>query len=638
VGLPYKPFTDGANCLFVGHSFFIPIARKFDGFVELAQASNNIFFSQHNFGTEFSGGQSGSPGQLWDDVGHRTSITAKLATGNIDLFGMTSFDGDEDQDPQEIMDTFFETSAYASAKEYIPDYTRWIDLALSYNLNTSIFLGWHWATYNHLLTTEEFTTYNEFQCGFFFNSVVKELRQMYPYTQILYICYGPVASIMRQMFEDGNLPDIENQIGPKDESTSLFTDDARGHAGDMMTDMMGLVWFQILYDPSSNLIERYINRITTWNKENVYNIIEEGLVLNEDYNLKEEELTPESTTSSPTMEPSQQPSMKPSMVPTISPTSTETTEGIGLCFPNESLVQVLRTEKENNSQKRKVAIISMEQLQIDDLVLTISRTRTAIDARFPSIAYERVYSFAHYDPNESKVEYLRLLPSGLELSANHYVYRIATSSGSETGKGGGQFVPAREIKVGDDLLIYDDMTAESKQKMVTGIQNVHRRGALAPLTSSGTIVVNGVLASTYASFFEDNFSSGEESSTLLPSWIQNQFHEWSHFVTVILRFRSWISSMIVGGGKEHHTPEGLSVATDQLRNMTTWYFRQASIIKVVLAAWLLPSLGLLYVMEQMYYYVRASTSWAYLFLAVTIFVGKKMTNNINAKASIGKIQ
>jgi len=205
-------------------------------------------------------------------------------------------------------------------------------------------------------------------------------------------------------------------------------------------------------------------------------------------------------------------------------------------------------------------------------------------------------------------------------------------------KGGGQFVPAREIKVGDDLLIYDDMTAESKQKMVTGIQNVHRRGALAPLTSSGTIVVNGVLASTYASFFQDNFSSGEESSTLLPSWIQNQFHEWSHFVTVILRFRSWISSMIVGGGKEHHTPEGLSVATDQLRNMTTWYFRQASIIKVVLAAWLLPSLGLLYVMEQMYYYVRASTSWAYLFLAVTIFVGKKMTNNINAKASIGKIQ
>jgi len=281
-GYPYEPFTDGANCLFIGHSFFVPIARIFDTFAKQSAESSNLF-PQHGFKTEFSGGQSGTPGQLWLDDGHRTSINAKLSSGSIELFGMTSFDGD-DSDPQAEMDAYLETGVYPSADEFIPDYTQWIDLALSYNTDTAIFLGWHWTTNNNLFSAANFTAVNEFLCNYFYTSVVLELRQLYPDTQVLYICYGPVASKMRQMYEDNNLPDITNMIGTA--PTSLFTDDL-GHAGDMLKDMMGIIWLQIIYDPPPFLLQTYTNRITPWNKNNVRDITTEVLAFNEGYNLKE---------------------------------------------------------------------------------------------------------------------------------------------------------------------------------------------------------------------------------------------------------------------------------------------------------------------------------------------------------------
>mmetsp|Transcript_21059 Transcript_21059/g.31211 ORF Transcript_21059/g.31211 Transcript_21059/m.31211 type:complete len:572 (+) Transcript_21059:76-1791(+) len=284
VGHPYEPFTNGANGLFIGHSFFVPIAREFDTFASMAKSRRNLF-SQHEFNSEFSGGPSGSPGNLWADTGHFTTINASLSTGTIDLLGMTSYDGDEDADMQSILDTFLETGIYPSAEEHLPEYTQWIDLALSYNPDTSFFIGFHWLSYNSLMTAENFTIYNEFSCDQMYNSIVLELRQLYPDTHILYICYGPVASKMRQMFEDGNLPDVVNQIGPS--STSLFTDANRGHAGAMMKEMMGLIWLQILYEPPPQLLEQYLKRVTTWNKPNVGEILTEALAFNEAYNLKE---------------------------------------------------------------------------------------------------------------------------------------------------------------------------------------------------------------------------------------------------------------------------------------------------------------------------------------------------------------
>jgi len=282
---PYEPFTQGANGLYIGHSFFIPMAKKFNDFVNQTRANSNLF-SQHGFQTEFSGGQSGTPGNLWLDDDHRNAINASLSTGTIELFGMTNFvpDDDEDIDIQAAYENFLETGVYPSAEENIPEYTQWIDLALSYNPDTAIYVGNPWFTNNNLYTAQEFTDYTEFVCGILFHSIVLELRQLYPGTQILNICYGPVAPLMRQMFEDGNLPDITELVGSG--PTALFTDAELGHAGSMMKDMMSLTWLQILYDPPAVLLQRYINEVTPWDKASVRTILTEVLAFNEDYNIK----------------------------------------------------------------------------------------------------------------------------------------------------------------------------------------------------------------------------------------------------------------------------------------------------------------------------------------------------------------
>jgi len=283
VAHPYEPFTQGANGLYIGHSFFVPIARKFDTFAKKIPQ----LFPQHGFTEEFSGGESGTPGNLWNDVAHRTAINASLSTGTIDVFGMTGYtpDGTEETEIHSEYLNFLETGIYPSAVPYIPEYTQWIDLALSYNPDTAIYVGIPWVSYNDLYTAENFTNYNEFTCGFFYNEFVLTLRDLYPNTQILYSCYGPVASMMRQMFEDDNLPDITDLVGSG--RTALFTDDGRGHAGEMMKEMMSIIWLKILYDPASNLFQRYIQEVTTWNKGNVRDILSDVFASNIDYNVKE---------------------------------------------------------------------------------------------------------------------------------------------------------------------------------------------------------------------------------------------------------------------------------------------------------------------------------------------------------------
>ena len=78
------PFPNGANALFIGHSFFVPISRSFD---EIALSSGA--FPQHRHQEVFSGGKSGTPRELWDSQQKRAAVTAILADGDIDLPGLT---------------------------------------------------------------------------------------------------------------------------------------------------------------------------------------------------------------------------------------------------------------------------------------------------------------------------------------------------------------------------------------------------------------------------------------------------------------------------------------------------------------------------------------------------------------------
>ena len=96
--------------------------------------------------------------------------------------------------------------------------------------------------------------------------------------------------------------------------------------------------------------------------------------------------------------------------------------------------------------------------------------------------YESVYAFAHYSPN-IRAKFLQIFTSDsktpLEISKEHLIYL----------EGQSHPVRADSIRVGNNLL---------SSKRVAKIRVVERLGVYAPLTKSGTIVVDGIKVSAYA--------------------------------------------------------------------------------------------------------------------------------------------
>jgi hypothetical protein len=105
-------------------------------------------------------------------------------------------------------------------------------------------------------------------------------------------------------------------------------------------------------------------------------------------------------------------------------------------------------------------------------------------------AYSRVYAFGHRDEHMLG-HYLRMtLQDGrfVELSPDHLIFVRERA------------VPASMIQVGDELV--DGKTSSCVE--VRSIKKISRQGAYAPFTTTGSIVVNGILASTYVSLQENS--------------------------------------------------------------------------------------------------------------------------------------
>lgn len=92
---PAPTFENGANCLFIGHSFFIPVARSFD------KAARENGFASHQVKLVFAPGKRGSPADLWNNLRQKKQIEDVLATGKIDLMGMTVGGGNTFEDFQQ---------------------------------------------------------------------------------------------------------------------------------------------------------------------------------------------------------------------------------------------------------------------------------------------------------------------------------------------------------------------------------------------------------------------------------------------------------------------------------------------------------------------------------------------------------
>jgi len=160
----------------------------------------------------------------------------------------------------------------------------------------------------------------------------------------------------------------------------------------------------------------------------------------------------------------------------------------GLCFSGDTTVDVLGK-----------GTTRMDQLDVGDKVLGADGT------------YTTVYSFGHLDAG-LLTDFVQIYTSNkqpLEMTGDHLLYVYNETTGRKS------LVPAGQVTIGD-LLITSESAAPAQVQSVRMIQS---QGIYAPFTSTGDIVVNGIVTSNYIALppcFQRHFLSYNQQH-----WVQH---------------------------------------------------------------------------------------------------------------------
>jgi len=172
----------------------------------------------------------------------------------------------------------------------------------------------------------------------------------------------------------------------------------------------------------------------------------------------------------------------------VSCTATSTTADCASCFPGQAEVKI-----------QDQGLVKINSLQVGDRVLVESSSSG-------KLVYEPVLSFIHSGGVGAKSEFLTIQHStgSLRVSANHVLF-VASAFGRVDKA-------AERIVEGDELLVVpagaSELAAPSRVLSVT--REVSNLGMYAPLTPSGKVVVDGTVASNYATIHGMHF--GHEAS------------------------------------------------------------------------------------------------------------------------------
>lgn len=207
---------DGFDSLFIGHSFFRPMAE------EMAVLAPAAGFDEHTQTVVFSGGATGAPQGLWIQDGKRTEIQGVLDTGTIELFGMT----------------------YHPSHPTLEGYRNWIDYALVDNPDVAVFIAIPWLTDPVDFTAAAYDA--AYTAGYpgIVSVLIDPLRSEYPDTTIFAIPYGFSAVELYNRWDAGTLTDVSELVGSN--GSGVFRDDF-GHADLILEDLSSLVWLQAIY-------------------------------------------------------------------------------------------------------------------------------------------------------------------------------------------------------------------------------------------------------------------------------------------------------------------------------------------------------------------------------------------------------
>ena len=187
----------------------------------------------------------------------------------------------------------------------------------------------------------------------------------------------------------------------------------------------------------------------------------------------------------------------------------------GICFPANTIVYI--TDVDGNIKKKQ-----MSDLSVGDRV-------QACGTKSRRVIYSKVIMFAHRDAGVEHVNYLKIVledTSSIVLSSNHLIM-----SGERM-----KATMARNIKV-DHMLYTINEEGVISSKKVVAIEEIIDSGVFCPITKEGSIVVNNILASCYASVNDQAFFHG-----LLKVSAQNVAHLGLLPMRVLHKFRvKWVS-------------------------------------------------------------------------------------------------
>ncbi len=211
----------GYNCLFMGHSFFSPIARN------LPMHAENAGIVSHRQVVVAHGGQGGSPGNLWNSPQEDVARAKEwIATGEVDLIGLTF---------------------YPFVASEVEDYRRWVDLALSHNPDTIFVIQAPWA----IKGKNGFEQYRfaADQMQAMVHERIAKLRELYPDSRFLCLPQGRWMVELWHLYEAGELGEITKFVAPRHNQSqdSLFSD-SFGHGGRLAIREGALLWLAVIYD------------------------------------------------------------------------------------------------------------------------------------------------------------------------------------------------------------------------------------------------------------------------------------------------------------------------------------------------------------------------------------------------------
>ena len=223
VNRPEDVKAEEYNVLYIGHSFGRPFAEDLEGFAHTAGEADHAHYS------EFSGGESGSPGLLWEDAEHRANIKAFLDTGEIDVLVMICCSPE-----------FIQTLDTDQAVWNFTDY------AVAQNPDVRIGLAMPWKDFpSSFANASEYAANSTLDLYPYWVNLSQNLSADYPGTEVFTFHHGALAYELRDMFEAGELEgDVTKLQGNK--ATSIFTDD-KGHAGSILEDAGTLIWLAAVH-------------------------------------------------------------------------------------------------------------------------------------------------------------------------------------------------------------------------------------------------------------------------------------------------------------------------------------------------------------------------------------------------------